>query len=179
MLRRWMTTLATTAAVAFVAGCAQPSEVGTTMEPGAETQEGVIDTLDETEDPDVTVGEALPSTWQAIATKTEAAGEISVRAEIAIRDKQAGGTFASIALEGGEENHTYPWHIHSGDCGSGGSIVGDPAAYQPVTTGADGEGQATADLALELEADADYYVNVHKSPSETGTIVACGEVESQ
>lgn len=174
MLRRSMKTLATVAAIAFTAACAQQSEVGTTIEPGEAGQEGVEDTA-QLDQPTDALEEQQPTTWQAIATKV---GETDVRAEIAIRDERPGGTFASIALDG-EASHTYPWHVHEGYCGSGGSIVGDAAAYGEVTTDAGGEGQATADLAIDLAPDANYYVNVHASPNDLGTIVACGEVETQ
>lgn len=180
MLREWMTTMLTIGAVAFAA-CAQQSEVGTTIEPGEAGQEGVEDTVGADVEAEVDVEadvepRALPRTWQATATNV---GESTVMAEIAIRDKEDDGTFASIALEGGEASHTYPWHIHEGECGSGGAIVGDAAAYNAVTTDAEGEGQADADLAIDLREDGNYYINVHQSPDDLGTIVACGEVETQ
>ncbi len=96
-----------------------------------------------------------------------------------IRATEGGNTYSAIAIEDGDPGHTYPWHVHSGDCGSGGAIVGQASDYAPITVDASGEGKATATIALELNPDSDYYVNVHRSPDDLPTIVACGEVESQ
>lgn len=145
------------------AACAHQSEVATTMEMGT---------------PGETVaGDAVLPSWQALVTPATAESE--VKGEVAIRATEGGETYSAISIEGGESGHAYPWHVHSGDCGSGGGIVGDASAYAPITVDASGEGKATATVAIELDPDADYYVNVHRSPDDLATIVACGEVESQ
>jgi hypothetical protein len=73
---------------------------------------------------------------------------------------------------------TYPWHIHEGECGdANGPIVGTMAAYPPVTVNAGG-GTAQAHLAdIELNEAKKYHVNVHASPTQMGTIVACGNLD--
>ena len=145
------------------AGCAHQSEVATTMEMGT---------------PGETVaGEEVLPAWQALVTPTTAESE--VKGEVTIRATEGGETYSAISIEGGESGSTYPWHVHSGDCGSGGGIVGDASAYEPITVDAGGEGKATATISVELDPDAEYYVNVHRSPDDLATIVACGEVESQ
>ncbi len=91
----------------------------------------------------------------------------------------AGGTSVAIRFTGqGMEGmtHTHPWHIHAGTCGSGGAIVGDPAAYPPLQVGADGSATAAATITPALEAGQEYYVNVHASPEDLGTIVACAQL---
>lgn len=146
-----------------LAACAHQSEVATTMEMGTPGE--------------TAAGEAVLPTWQALVTPTMAESE--VKGEVAIRATEGGETYSAISIEGGESGHTYPWHVHSGDCGSGGEIVGDASAYAPITVDASGEGKATATVGIELESEVDYYVNVHRSPDDLATIVACGEVESQ
>ncbi|MGH7557228.1 MAG: hypothetical protein ACREMD_05535 [Gemmatimonadota bacterium] len=99
--------------------------------------------------------------------------------EASIRDLDDGQTRIALEIRGAEEGATLPWHVHTGDCVTGGGIVGDPSAYSPLTVNADGEASANAtiDVTLDPDPDADYHINVHKSPSETETIVACGELQ--
>lgn len=87
-----------------------------------------------------------------------------------------GKTTATIALTGAASGGYHPWHIHEGKCGSGGPIIGDPSAYRPLTVGSDGKAAGSAVLMLQLKEATEYYVNVHQSPSDMGTIVACGQL---
>ena len=86
------------------------------------------------------------------------------------------GTRVDIDVRGAASNSMLPWHLHEGTCGSGGAIVGDPAAYSPLAIEQDGTASSEADIQVTLTPGTDYHVNVHKSPSELETIVACGEV---
>ncbi len=85
-------------------------------------------------------------------------------------------TRAAIEIRNAESGAQHPWHVHEGQCGSNGAIVGDPAAYAVLTADPDGEASGVAMIELALDPEADYYVNIHKSPSETDTIVACGSL---
>lgn len=143
--------------------CAQQSEVASTMEPGPRGQAVARDTL-------------MPQ-WQALVGPTTDAG--TVKGEVTIRATAEGGTYSAIAIEGAEAGSVHPWHVHAGDCGEGGEIVGAASAYNPIEVGDAGEGRATATLAVSLTPEGDYYINVHESPTDLGTIVACGEVDSQ
>lgn len=87
------------------------------------------------------------------------------------------GTGASVSIAGADANAMHPWHIHMGDCGSGGGIVGEPSAYPVLSVGSDGNATATATLDITLDEMEDYYVNIHASPNDMGTIVACGELD--
>lgn len=90
-----------------------------------------------------------------------------------------GGTSVSIRFTGkGMEGmtHTHPWHVHGGTCGSGGAIIGNPGAYPPLQVGAGGSATAAATIAAALEPGDEYYVNVHASPEDLGTIVACAQL---
>lgn len=69
-----------------------------------------------------------------------------------------------------------PWHIHYGRCGNDRGIVGNAAAYQPLRPGADGTASASATIPLQLMAGNEYFVNIHRSPAELQTIVACGQL---
>lgn len=162
MLRQWTTTMIVVAAIALFGACTttQEEEVSTTTEMGAEGR--------------VVTGPADLPTWEALASKV---AETEVHAELAVRALSGGGTFASISADG-EANARYPWHIHAGECGSGGPIVGSATAYPVLSMNAEGEAMAEATLDVTLDEEADYYVNVHASPDDLGTIVACGELHT-
>ncbi len=88
----------------------------------------------------------------------------------------AGTTMVEISVMGAPPNGTHPWHIHAGTCGSGGDIVGPPAEYPPLTVDANGAGSATATVNMAAPTTGDYYVQAHMSPTDLGTIVACGNL---
>lgn len=91
-----------------------------------------------------------------------------------------GQTEITLQLAGGTAGGAHPWHVHAGKCGTANApIVGDPAAYSPVTVGADGAATGTATIAVELkdEDDKDFHVNVHQSASRMNVIIACGELD--
>lgn len=91
-----------------------------------------------------------------------------------------GQTEITVQLAGGTAGGTHPWHVHAGKCGTANApIVGDPAAYSPVTVGADGSATGTATIAVELkdEEGKDFHVNVHQSASRMNVIIACGELD--
>ena len=91
-----------------------------------------------------------------------------------------GQTEITVQLAGGTAGASIPWHVHAGKCGTANApIVGDPAAYSPLTVGADGTATGTATVAVEIkdEADQDFHVNFHASPSRLNVIIACGELD--
>jgi hypothetical protein len=86
-------------------------------------------------------------------------------------------THAATAIRG-RSGGVHPWHIHEGKCGDNGPIVGPASAYPPLRVGADGRAAAMAHLdGVELNEAKNYYVNVHASPTNLGTIVACGALD--
>ena len=86
-------------------------------------------------------------------------------------------TMAVASITGARAGAEHPWHIHQGRCGSNGPIVGPMTAYPPFRVRADGTAQAAASLPMPTPASGNYYVNVHLSAAEMGTIVACGNLE--
>lgn len=86
----------------------------------------------------------------------------------------SGVTQATIAVTGAQPGARLPWHIHEGTCGSGGPIVGSPSAYQPLVVGDDGRATGSVHLELQLNEARRYHVNLHASPSQMSTIIACG-----
>lgn len=84
---------------------------------------------------------------------------------------QAGARLAN-ATPGGE----HPWHVHVGRCGSNGAIVGEASSYRPLKIGGNGRAEANATLDLPLPRSGEYYINVHASATNLGTIIACGNL---
>ena len=88
----------------------------------------------------------------------------------------AGTTAAAVSIGRAQAGAQHPWHVHVGTCASGGAIFGDASAYPVLRVGSDGNATATANLAMGLDPDGSYHVNVHRSASDLGTIVACGDL---
>lgn len=88
----------------------------------------------------------------------------------------SGGTSVSVAFREatGMTGTVRPWHVHFGTCGNDQGIVGEATAYTPLRPGADGTASASATVTVPLDPARSYFVNIHKSPSELQTIVACG-----
>jgi hypothetical protein len=88
-----------------------------------------------------------------------------------------GRQMVEISISGARPSATLPWHIHSGSCADGMTpIVGDPANYTALGTSNDGTARIMADLPVNFVAGQKFHVNVHASPSDMGTIVACGDI---
>lgn len=86
-------------------------------------------------------------------------------------------TRVTLSLMGAQPRTAHPWHIHQGTCASGGPIVGSAGAYPALLVGSTGQGQASAAVGASLNEAQNYHVNVHASPNDMGTIVACGDLD--
>ncbi|CAN5207393.1 hypothetical protein BH18GEM1_BH18GEM1_17280 [soil metagenome] len=163
MLRSIVTTLL----IGAIAACASrtDSDVAVTTEMGAR---GDIVT-------DTTAAAAPLAAWQIALEPNEG---FDIAGEGRVNALPGGKTRAAVEIRGADAGAQHPWHIHEGECGSDGAIVGDPAAYPVLTANADGEASAdaTIDVALDADPDGDYYVNIHKSPTEADIIVSCAEL---
>lgn len=88
------------------------------------------------------------------------------------------GTGVRVSIQGAQPNGHHPWHVHLGRCGDNGPIVGDANAYPVLHVGADGRASANATIGVALREDQSYFVNVHRSPTELGTIISCGNLSN-
>ena len=87
-----------------------------------------------------------------------------------------GETTVTVNITGATAGSTHPWHIHDGKCTDAGPpVVGDAAAYPALVVGADGTATASAKIAVKLNEARNYIINVHASPANLGTIIACGD----
>ena len=79
-------------------------------------------------------------------------------------------------VTGATPGATYPWHVHEGKCSDANTpIFSDPSAYPSLVAGADGTASATAHIYKKLSEALNYIINVHASPTNMATIVACGD----
>ena len=114
-----------------------------------------------------------PTNWSGSATGNP--GFRGAEARVGAQSS-ASGTGISIAFReaAGMSGTVRPWHIHYGTCGNDQGIVGDANAYPPLRPGSDGTARTSATISVPLDSGRSYFVNIHKSPTELGTIVACG-----
>jgi len=84
-------------------------------------------------------------------------------------------THATISIRGAASGGVHPWHIHEGTCGDANApVVGPASAYPRLNVGGGGTATAQAHVPVELNEAKRYIVNVHASPTNMGTIIACG-----
>ena len=87
-------------------------------------------------------------------------------------------THATVSISGARSGGVHPWHIHEGTCGDANApVVGPASAYPPLNVGSGGTATAQAHIPVELNEARRYIVNVHASPSNMGTIIACGVLD--
>jgi hypothetical protein len=112
-----------------------------------------------------------PATADSTAVPMNIAGSATLRPASNPSESET-----TVMVANATPNATLPWHIHAGSCGSGGGIVGPASAYKPLVVAADGTAEVTVRLPFTTPTQGEFYVNVHKSPSELGVIVACGRL---
>jgi hypothetical protein len=118
--------------------------------------------------------------WNAlVATPSGLAGAIQVRGRgwMAPSGKE-GETRAEVRISNAAPGGVHPWHVHRGRCGADQGIFGPPNAYEPLKVDGDGNASSTALIPLPAPTTGEYYVNVHASRTNMGTIVACGNLAS-
>ena len=85
-------------------------------------------------------------------------------------------THVVVTVMGAQRGARLPWHVHEGTCGDANApIVGSASAYPPLVVGVDGRAAAEVRLPMDLNEARNYIINVHASPTDLGTIVACGD----
>lgn len=88
------------------------------------------------------------------------------------------GSGVRISIEGATVGGQHPWHVHVGRCGSNGAVVGSGSAYPVLQVGSDGRASANATINVALRENESYHVNVHRSTTDMGTIIACGNLSN-
>jgi hypothetical protein len=117
--------------------------------------------------------------WNAtLATPTQLAGVSQVRGTgwMGADQRDSTRTRASVSINNAVPGGRHPWHVHVGQCGNDQGILGGAEAYPILEVGGNGQAQADAELALPVPGGGQYFINVHASPENLGTIIACGNL---
>ena len=117
--------------------------------------------------------------WNAVlASPAQLAGVSQVRGSgwMGTRENDTAQTRAHVAIENATPGGRHPWHVHLGQCGADRGVFGPPDAYSVLKVGGDGKAEADATLPVPMPRQGQYFVNVHASADNMGTIVACGNL---
>ena len=133
---------------------------------------------------DATTG--LTDTEGLTETLADATEELPDAIELPLQERDDSGITGNVELSGttegqleveieldGSEGGPHPAHIHRGSCDDL-----DPNPEFPLEDVVDGESKTTLDLSLgDLVLD-EYAVNVHESPENLDTYVACADLRN-
>ncbi|HEX3273594.1 MAG TPA: hypothetical protein VHR43_01960 [Gemmatimonadales bacterium] len=115
--------------------------------------------------------------WNALLTTPAGlAGALQIRGMGWMGGKDESKVEAHVEITNASPGGRHPWHVHLGQCGTDRGILGDAKAYPILKVGGDGKADADAELDVPLPLQGQYFVNVHASPTNMGTIVACGNL---
>lgn len=102
--------------------------------------------------------------------------DMVVTGSVELEPVGADSTRAVVTISEAQPGATLPWHLHAGSCATIGSVVGNPAHYPPIRIGARRSGVVTVTLPMATPKGGAYAVQVHASPSNMKTVLACGEL---
>ena len=117
---------------------------------------------------------ATTGDWAATLSSRNAS---TVRGDLKLQSAVVGSA-ANITITGANPGALHPWHVHTGTCANSGAIVGSAGNYPVLTVGTDGRASANATIGAALSEGSAYSVNVHRSSSDMGTIIACGDLKN-
>ena len=88
-----------------------------------------------------------------------------------------GKTTVTVNLANAMAGQRLPWHVHNGTCDNDMGIFGDASLYPVIVVANDGTASVNTVLNYSLDEAKDYMINVHASPTNLQTIVACGDLD--
>ncbi len=123
--------------------------------------------------------EMVGSRWNAtLATPTNLGGAVQVKGMgwMGGDEDDTAKTRAFVSIQNAVPGGEHPWHVHLGQCGNDRGIFGPADAYEPLEVEGDGEAESSAELPLPGPIAGQYFVNVHASRNNMGTVIACGNL---
>lgn len=88
----------------------------------------------------------------------------------------SGETRLDIAIRNAIPGGRHPWHVHRGQCGSGGDILGPADSYGILQVGKDGQASRSVTVPLPMPRSGAYMVDIHASANNLNTIISCGNL---
>jgi hypothetical protein len=123
--------------------------------------------------------EMVANRWNAtLATPSQLAGAVEVKGTgwMAGKPDDTTKTLALVRVENAVPGGEHPWHVHLGQCGEDRGVLGPANAYEPLEVDGDGQAESTAELPLPAPVAGQYFISVHASRNNMGTIMACGNL---
>jgi hypothetical protein len=123
--------------------------------------------------------QSVATRWNGtISTPPELAGVSDVRGQawMAGDPKEPSQTKAHVDIANAVPGGRHPWHVHRGHCGADQGVFGPADAYKSLEVADNGKASSSAVVPVALPRDGSYFVNVHASSRNMGTIVACGNL---
>ena len=122
--------------------------------------------------------QSVATRWNGtLSTPAQLAGALQIRGQAWMGAAEDGGqSEAHVEIANAAPGGVHPWHVHRGRCGADQGIFGPADAYEPLEVDGDGRASSTAELSVPLPKAGSYFVNVHASRQNMGTIVACGNL---
>lgn len=90
--------------------------------------------------------------------------------------KRPNSTLVRVVISGDTPGAFRPWHLHAGQCGDPGPVVGPEQSYARIRINARGNGVAVIELPIPFPEAGALFVNVHESLKAMNTIVTCGQL---
>jgi hypothetical protein len=115
--------------------------------------------------------------WNAVLTTPPAmAGAVQVKGTAWMEPDEGNPqqTRASVSVSNAVPGGEHPWHVHVGRCGMDQGILGPATAYGMLKVTGEGVAEGDATIPVAMPRAGQYFVNVHASKENMGTIVACG-----
>ena len=121
---------------------------------------------------DIPVGER----WNAsLATPSGLQGAVQVHGTGYLA-RDPGGSKAVIHISNATPGGVHPWSSRTGLCGADNPVFGDASAYPNLKVDKDGTAQTSANLSAPFPTSGDYSLEVRASPTNMGTVIACGNL---
>jgi hypothetical protein len=129
-------------------------------------------TSNEIKPQDIPVGER----WNAtLATPSGLAGAVQVRGTGYLA-RDPNGSKAVIHVSNATPGGVHPWSVRAGHCGTENPAFGDASAYPNLKVDKDGTAQTSATLSVPFPTSGQYSLEVRASPTNMGTVIACGNL---
>jgi len=121
---------------------------------------------------DIPVGER----WNAtLATPAGLQGAVQLHGNGYLA-RDPNGSKAVIHISNATPGGVHPWAIRTGLCGNENPVLGDASAYPNLKVDNDGTAQGGATLSIPFPTSGDYSLEVRASPTNMGTVIACGNL---